>query len=47
MPAWEGILSEEEITAAIAAFQSYWPDESYTRWLEIDQNSKQAVEKRY
>ena len=41
MPAWEGVLSEEEINAAIAAFQSYWPDEVYQRWLEIDQQSQQ------
>jgi len=39
MPAWEGILSDDEITAVIAAFQSYWSDEVYERWLEIDQNS--------
>ncbi len=41
MPAWGEVLSEEEITAAIAAFQSYWTDEVYQRWLEIDQQSHQ------
>ncbi len=40
MPAWEGVLSEAEISVAIAAFQSYWPDEIYQRWLEIDQQSQ-------
>lgn len=41
MPAWESVLSEQDITAVIAAFQSYWPDEVYQRWLEIDQQSRQ------
>lgn len=41
MPAWQGILSEDEITSAIAAFQSYWSDEIYQRWLDIDQQSRQ------
>jgi len=40
MPAWEGILSDDEVRAVIAAFQSYWSDEVYERWLEIDQNSR-------
>lgn len=41
MPAWENVLSDEEINAVIAAFQSYWPDQVYERWLEIDQQSQQ------
>ena len=36
MPAWEGVLSEEDMVATIAAFQSFWPDEVYERWLLID-----------
>ncbi|MGH1484737.1 MAG: c-type cytochrome [Cellvibrionaceae bacterium] len=41
MPAWGDVLSEEEIIATIAAFQAYWPDEVYQRWLEIDTQSRQ------
>lgn len=34
MPAWGGKLSEEEITASIAFFQNYWPDQAYQLWLK-------------
>ena len=32
MPAWKDKLSDEEIVAAIAWFQSHWPDELYAAW---------------
>lgn len=32
MPAWKEKLSDEEIVAAIAWFQSHWPDELYAAW---------------
>ncbi|MGH1486594.1 MAG: c-type cytochrome [Cellvibrionaceae bacterium] len=41
MPAWGDVLSEEEIIATIASFQTYWPDDVYQRWLEIDMQSRQ------
>ena len=34
MPGFKGKLSDEEIDAAIAFFQSKWPDEVYTKWAE-------------
>lgn len=36
MPAWGDKLSDAEIDAAIAWFQSRWPDEIYAAWREID-----------
>lgn len=37
MPAWEGELTEEEMTATIAYFQSYWPDKTYEIWKQRHQ----------
>ncbi|HDP88838.1 MAG TPA: cytochrome c [Thioalkalivibrio sp.] len=36
MPAWGGTLSDEEMIAAIAWFQSLWPDEVYQAWFEME-----------
>ena len=36
MPAFADVLTEDDALATIAFFQSYWPDETYARWLEID-----------
>lgn len=36
MPAWDDTLSDEEIIAAIAWFQSLWPDEVYQAWFEME-----------
>ena len=36
MPAFADVLTEDDALATIAFFQSYWPDEIYARWLEID-----------
>lgn len=38
MPAFAGTLSEAEIDAVIAWFQSHWPDEVYAAWLVYDAN---------
>lgn len=40
MPAWKGTLSEEEMLSTIAFFQSYWSDDIYQRWLEIEKNAQ-------
>jgi thiol:disulfide interchange protein DsbC len=32
MPAFEGVLSSEEIDSVIAFFQSKWPDDTFQRW---------------
>jgi mono/diheme cytochrome c family protein len=39
MPAWRGRLSEPDIEAIIAWFQSTWPDEIYRAWADIDRRS--------
>ncbi|HEB97697.1 MAG TPA: cytochrome c [Sedimenticola thiotaurini] len=36
MPAWKDKLSDDEIVAAIAWFQSKWPDEIYRAWAQRD-----------
>jgi len=37
MPAWGHVLSDEDIDASIAWFQSLWPHEVYEAWREIDE----------
>ena len=39
MPAFEGVLTDEEIVNVIAWFQSLWPEEIYARWWEIQQRA--------
>jgi len=36
MPGFAETLSREEMQTTIAYFQSFWPDEIYSRWQEID-----------
>ena len=36
MPGFDDTLSEEEIHAVIAHFQSLWSDDIYARWQQID-----------
>lgn len=38
MPAFGEVLSSSEIDAAIAWFQSFWPEEIYAAWLVYDAN---------
>jgi mono/diheme cytochrome c family protein len=40
MPPWKEKLSDEEIVAAIAWFQSRWPQELYAAWLQRDAASR-------
>lgn len=40
MPAWGGKLSDRDIDAVIAWFQSRWPDEIYAAWTEIDARAR-------
>ena len=40
MPAWGGVLSEKDIEAVIAWFQSLWPGEIYAAWADIDRRSR-------
>ena len=39
MPAWKDKLSDDEMTAAIAWFQSKWPDEIYNAWMQREMAS--------
>ncbi len=34
MPGWAAVLSDTEISATIAYFQSFWPDRGYQLWLQ-------------
>lgn len=43
MPAWGDKLSDEEIDAVIAWFQSLWSEEVYEAWLEIDNRAREAM----
>jgi mono/diheme cytochrome c family protein len=40
MPPWGHVLSDEEIDATIAWFQSLWPHEVYEAWREIDERRR-------
>ena len=39
MPAWGGKLSDDEMIAAIAWFQSKWPKEIYAAWMQREMAS--------
>ena len=39
MPAFEDVLNPSETDAAIAWFQSHWPNEIYEAWLVYDANT--------
>lgn len=41
MPAFKNRLSETDIIDVIAHFQSYWSDDIYQRWLQIENSSRQ------
>lgn len=36
MPGWAGTLSDEDIRAVIAWFQSTWSDETFRIWADLD-----------
>lgn len=40
MPPWRDTLSEDDITAVIAWFQSLWPAEIYRAWDDIDRRAR-------
>jgi hypothetical protein len=37
MPGFADTLDRNEIRETIAFFQSFWPDETYERWAEINE----------
>lgn len=40
MPAWGKELSDDEILATIAWFQSRWPEKVYRQWVQIDHRAR-------
>lgn len=40
MPAWGEKLSEDEMIAAIAWFQSKWSDQIYSTWMQLETASR-------
>jgi mono/diheme cytochrome c family protein len=40
MPAWGGTLSESDIEAVIAWFQSLWPDPIFSAWADTDRRAR-------
>ena len=40
MPAWKDKLSDADIYAVIAWFQSKWPERAYIAWYDIDQRAR-------
>lgn len=43
MPGWSRVLSDAEIDAVIAYFQSLWPEEIYRAWQDIDRRAREAA----
>ena len=39
MPAFQGVLTDEEIINVIAWFQNLWPEEIYAQWWAIQQRA--------
>lgn len=39
MPAFDRLLTEEEISTIIASFQSYWTNKTYQHWLQRQMQS--------
>lgn len=44
MPAWGDKLSDADIEAVVAWFQSLWPQEVYQAWAEMDRRAEQDGE---
>ncbi len=42
MPAWKDQLTDEQIVATIAWFQSHWPEEQYAAWLRQDERLRKG-----
>ena len=40
MPPFKQTLTDEQILALISGFQSYWDQQTYETWLEIEQQSR-------
>jgi len=42
MPAWKDKLTEDDIEAVIAWFQSLWPPDVYQAWTDIDARARRG-----
>jgi len=40
MPAWKGKLSDQQIETIIDYFQSLWPEQVYSAWIEMQQTQR-------
>ncbi len=45
MPAWKDKLSDDDIEAVIAWFQSRWPEEVYKSWALMDEKARRGLMK--
>lgn len=45
MPPWRDKLTEADIEAVIAYFQSLWPEEIYQAWADIDRRARVGAAK--
>lgn len=44
MPAWRGKLTDDEVRAVIAWFQSLWSDDVYAVWSDLDVRYRQETQ---
>jgi len=42
MPSWRDKLSDSDIDAIILWFQSFWPDEIYQAWRQMDERARRG-----
>jgi mono/diheme cytochrome c family protein len=43
MPAWAGVLKDEDIEAVLAYVQSLWPKETYKSWKFMDDKARAGL----
>ncbi len=42
MPSWRGTIAEPDIEAIILWFQSFWPEEIYQVWRQMDERARRG-----
>jgi mono/diheme cytochrome c family protein len=47
MPPWHNKLTEADVEAVIASFQSLWPAEIYRAWEDIDRRARMETAKQH
>lgn len=43
MPAWAGVLKDDDIESVLAYVQSLWPEEIYTSWKSMDDKARAGL----